>query len=361
MTSAEGTRVVVLMWKDQVVRVAQGKRARVGRHAANDIVLDFPGASRFHAEVRWGEEWPLVVDCCSHNGTLLNGTAISGPAILKEGALISVADCAIRVRIESEAAPALLPDAEAAEEVTLFESEGARGGAFAAQRELHSVLLDLEADAETGTLEVEAADGRRRCLHFAAGRIAAASCGALTGLDALEKVIRVDEGRYAFSQRFEPVDGTIEVSIGDYLKAGYWATLAVTKRWQPTKSGRMRVADVAQGASEEPGLAARAEDSQRLDGWLRSESELHDLLHRVERESRSGSLWLRLGAETFVLTLQGGQVQALHRNARPVELCLRAPAQAARGGGKFLFACDPLVESESAGVAPRELLRALLR
>ena len=358
MTSAEGTHLVVLSWKNQAVRVSEGKRARIGRHSANDIVLDFPAASRFHAEVRWNDGWPVVVDCCSHNGTFLNGTAISGPAILKDGAQISVADCKIRVRVENTNAPALLPDGEDPEvaEVTLFETDAARAGAFSSSRELHSFLLDLEAEAETGTVEVEAADGRRRSLHLAAGRVAAASCGGLDGLDALEKVVRVESGQFAFRQRFEPVDGTIDVSIESYLKAGYWATLAVTKRWQPAKSERLS----RQREETPPPASAGDEAEAGLDGWLQGETDLHDLLHRVERETRSGSLWLRLGAESFVLTLSEGQVQALHRNARPVELCLREVAQAARQGGKFLFACDPLVETEAAGVAPRDLLRALL-
>jgi ABC-type multidrug transport system ATPase subunit/pSer/pThr/pTyr-binding forkhead associated (FHA) protein len=68
--------------------VATG-RIRIGRDAANDVVLDDLNVSRRHAEVRPTRDGAEVVDLASTNGTYHNGRRVARAA-LAEGDLVSV-------------------------------------------------------------------------------------------------------------------------------------------------------------------------------------------------------------------------------------------------------------------------------
>lgn len=57
--------------------LVRGGRVRIGRHSTNDLVIDHPTVSRFHARLTWPEELqrPLVEDLGSANGTSLGDQA----------------------------------------------------------------------------------------------------------------------------------------------------------------------------------------------------------------------------------------------------------------------------------------------
>ena len=60
-------------------------RVRIGREAGVDIIIDNPGVSRLHAELRKeGDGW-TVTDMGSANGTFLNGQKISATQLIKAG------------------------------------------------------------------------------------------------------------------------------------------------------------------------------------------------------------------------------------------------------------------------------------
>ncbi|MEY9891671.1 ABC-type multidrug transport system ATPase subunit/pSer/pThr/pTyr-binding forkhead associated (FHA) protein [Catenulispora sp. MAP5-51] len=63
---------------------------RIGRDAANDIVLHDLQASRFHAELQFRGGRFEIVDKGSHNGTYLNGMRVNR-AEVREGAIIAIA------------------------------------------------------------------------------------------------------------------------------------------------------------------------------------------------------------------------------------------------------------------------------
>ncbi|MEY9933616.1 ABC-type multidrug transport system ATPase subunit/pSer/pThr/pTyr-binding forkhead associated (FHA) protein [Catenulispora sp. GP43] len=63
---------------------------RIGRDAANDIVLHDLQASRFHAELQFRGGRFEIVDKGSHNGTYLNGVRVNR-AEVREGAIIAIA------------------------------------------------------------------------------------------------------------------------------------------------------------------------------------------------------------------------------------------------------------------------------
>ncbi len=72
----------------------------LGRNEANDIFLDDPKVSSFHANILNREDGFHLLDLKSRNGTLVNGKAVTNCA-LKEGDLIHFGDIAMRFHIQS--------------------------------------------------------------------------------------------------------------------------------------------------------------------------------------------------------------------------------------------------------------------
>jgi hypothetical protein len=64
----------------------------IGRSAANDVALDWDDeVSRVHASLeRLGDEWTLVDDGRSHNGSFIDGERVRGRARLRDGDAIAV-------------------------------------------------------------------------------------------------------------------------------------------------------------------------------------------------------------------------------------------------------------------------------
>jgi pSer/pThr/pTyr-binding forkhead associated (FHA) protein len=69
-----------------------GDRLTIGRRPANDVPLDWDSeVSRVHAELeRTGDEWTLVDDGLSHNGTFVGGERVTGRRRLRDGDVIAV-------------------------------------------------------------------------------------------------------------------------------------------------------------------------------------------------------------------------------------------------------------------------------
>ncbi len=79
---------------------ADDRRIMIGRRPANDIVLDWdPEISRVHAALdRLGDEWTVVDEGLSRNGSYLNGNRITSRARLRDGDVLSVGSIAIVYR-----------------------------------------------------------------------------------------------------------------------------------------------------------------------------------------------------------------------------------------------------------------------
>ena len=64
---------------------------RIGRHSDNDLVIDHPMISSWHAAIEWdGERW-RIKDLGSSNGTSVNEKRVKGRRVLKEGDVIRFA------------------------------------------------------------------------------------------------------------------------------------------------------------------------------------------------------------------------------------------------------------------------------
>ena len=86
MTQPGKTRLVPLQTPD----------TRIGRAAANDLVIDSQRVSRFHAVVTIGDAFVSIRDLDSRNGTAVNGSRIDVPQVLTNGDSILIGDCQMR-------------------------------------------------------------------------------------------------------------------------------------------------------------------------------------------------------------------------------------------------------------------------
>jgi pSer/pThr/pTyr-binding forkhead associated (FHA) protein len=74
-----------------------GDRLTIGRRPANDVALDWDSeVSRVHAALeRAGDDWTVVDDGLSHNGTFVAGERVTGRRRLRDGDVIAVGGTSI--------------------------------------------------------------------------------------------------------------------------------------------------------------------------------------------------------------------------------------------------------------------------
>lgn len=70
-----------------LVELGAGQRLTIGRRADSDVVLDWDGeVSRLHAQLESvGQEWTLIDDGLSRNGSFVNGQRVTGRQRLHDG------------------------------------------------------------------------------------------------------------------------------------------------------------------------------------------------------------------------------------------------------------------------------------
>jgi DNA-binding NarL/FixJ family response regulator len=83
---------------------AAGQRITIGRRPSNDVVLDWDSeVSRVHAAIEQiGDEWTVVDDGLSHNGTHVNGQRVTSRQRVHDGDLLSIGTTVIAFRAPSE-------------------------------------------------------------------------------------------------------------------------------------------------------------------------------------------------------------------------------------------------------------------
>jgi pSer/pThr/pTyr-binding forkhead associated (FHA) protein len=100
--SAERGGEPFLLYRDgageqMIVPLGAHDRITIGRRPANDIALDWDSeVSRVHAELeRTGDEWTVIDDGLSHNGTFVAGQRVTARRRLRDGDVIAVGGTAI--------------------------------------------------------------------------------------------------------------------------------------------------------------------------------------------------------------------------------------------------------------------------
>lgn len=111
---AERQRMPFLLWRDgegvqRVQTLDGGGRLTVGRRSSNDLVLADDGeVSRVHAELELvGDEWAVVDDGLSRNGTFVNGVRIAARRRLADGDVMRFGKTLVEYRCPTEGSTAL--------------------------------------------------------------------------------------------------------------------------------------------------------------------------------------------------------------------------------------------------------------
>ncbi len=126
--AAERDETPFLLYRDesgaQRIRTLDGAPITVGRRGSNDVCLEWDDqVSRLHAQLeRVGDDWTVVDDGLSHNGTFVNGERVSGRRRLQDGDLLRFGETLIAYRdprqgesSATEAAPDQITAAELTE------------------------------------------------------------------------------------------------------------------------------------------------------------------------------------------------------------------------------------------------------
>lgn len=110
----ERTGAPFVVWRtasgvQRVISLSPLKRATVGRGSSCDLVLaDDTEISRTHAELELvGEEWAVVDDGLSRNGTYVNGVRISGRKRLADGDVMRFGATTVEYRCPDESSLAI--------------------------------------------------------------------------------------------------------------------------------------------------------------------------------------------------------------------------------------------------------------
>jgi hypothetical protein len=90
-------RLTVVQGADAGQSYAVGVQARLGRNPDNEIRLNDPQASRYHALIQRQRDSYVIMDQGSGNGTYVNGQLINRPTPLASGDVITIGNTQIKV------------------------------------------------------------------------------------------------------------------------------------------------------------------------------------------------------------------------------------------------------------------------
>lgn len=84
------------------LEIQEGETLRVGRDMSNEVVLDIPNVSRFHAIITATSSSVRVADLSSTNGTYVNGNPVTAPVRLGSGDTLEIGSAKLKVELLSD-------------------------------------------------------------------------------------------------------------------------------------------------------------------------------------------------------------------------------------------------------------------
>lgn len=215
----QSARIVVTRAGGAATEISLGGRLRVGRVAENDLVLDDPGVSRRHAELRQDEDGSYVLlDLGSANGTELNGRILTVPSRLRDGDIVKVGAVSLSFR----QAPEPERDETPTGELTMVSRPPPERTVLGTSRKMTEVFRLMETAAaspipvliegETGTGKELVARGIHEASRRGKGPFIAVNCAAVT--ESLLESELFGHRRGAFTGALQDHRGLFEAASG---------------------------------------------------------------------------------------------------------------------------------------------------
>ncbi len=182
----------------------------IGRASDCDIILPEKAISRKHARIILRGGKVVFVDGGSVNGTKINGKKMTGEKVLEKGDQIEVGSYFLDVLGLADTIP-FAPNKQGL--------EGAVRGRIE-EMPLTDFLVGIEKTSRTGVLKVVYGDDERGTLAICDGLVLKAKIGKKRERAAALEILKLDEGRYAFSidEDQRPFDSEPEgLSLADLI------------------------------------------------------------------------------------------------------------------------------------------------
>lgn len=101
-STLRGKSTQIKKLKPKIVELTDKMVLRVGRDRSNELVLDLPNVSRFHALFAASASGVVLSDLSSTNGTFINGTPVTSPIDIETGDVVEIGSAKIRVELNAE-------------------------------------------------------------------------------------------------------------------------------------------------------------------------------------------------------------------------------------------------------------------
>lgn len=223
------------------IKLKPGMTVKVGRHSSNDLVLKDGTVSRFHATIVWDpdEDRPYVIDNDSANGVEVDGEPIDGRSYLAGGNQLDIGDFTLVLQVkgmtrkykigaDAMASKLHLIDDDKPTMVHLYTEKNKKDlkGNFEENKELKRILIDLEDDERTGTLQLRAG-AKSWKVTMSAGKVVMVTRGGLSGMNVLREAFRQENGSYEFTRDLEPSEENLKISPMSLFRAESSDTLSM--------------------------------------------------------------------------------------------------------------------------------------
>lgn len=190
----------------------------MGRSPSCDLPVPSGEASRRHAAVRSEGNHYILYDLGSTNGTLVNGSPVSGEQRLVPGDRIQVGDTLVTFCLVD---PSVAEAAQPSDDSQTIIVDRAPVTASALEGGIEEIptfalLQMLEMGSKSGRLEIESDDGPCR-IWLLDGRPIHAEAPKTAGFEAARILIGLERGRFRFEAAAPPPDCTLNASLTELL------------------------------------------------------------------------------------------------------------------------------------------------
>jgi len=196
-----------------------GQEISLGRAKTNGLIFEDPTLSRFHATINWSGRQPVITDCKSQAGIVVDNRKVDRKFLVSKHKILLgktrlVAEyCRVKTPPEERTKPkisegtpsAILEDYSNNSVIILSEKSRAdEGGLLTNTKTFHKYLLQLEHNHRTGTLHLTDEETKRKArITLAGGKIIDARLGVLRDLHALVKIVDFSRISYDFVRKVE--------------------------------------------------------------------------------------------------------------------------------------------------------------